>query len=316
MSALADRLKDSIRKFDAELMYWLEGTAAIMHVAGHGSKLNTFRLGREYNRPPAVTLEVKRDRQFMVGLVISRPKNGKLVYDQVLGHWDLGVPIHPDGPLNENNPQHRRVAAWGLQLLKALLQTANALRRGAVLDSAMAMPRVFVPFSSGEERINAAARAEFPDAVIDYQTVPGQTLVESRIAYATDVARAIDNDTALEDFRPVLGQHIPNPFRFVSQIKSTDGTRTFAVKKIQPDAPPDVFHAARRFIGGAYESGATDADIVTAAQNLQQDLYLSLFSKIQVVAVESLVELPAPYAGLAIPPIDWRKHKNQILVEA
>jgi len=316
MSALADRLRSEIRKFDSEVMYWLEGTAAIMHVAGHGSKLNTFRRGREYNRPPAVTLEVKSDRQFMVGLVISRPKNGKLVYDQVLGHWDLGVPIHPDGPLNENNPQHRRVAAWGLQLLKALLQTANALRKGAALDSAMAMPRVFVPFSSGEERINTKAHADFPDAVVDCQTIPGQTLVESRIAYATDVARAIDNDTALEDFRPVLGQYIPNPFRFVSQIKLADGAQTFAVKKIQAGAPSDVFHSARRFIGRAYESGATDEDIVTAAQNLQQDLYLSLFSKIQVVPVETLVELPAPYAGLALPPIAWRKHKNQMLVDA
>lgn len=315
MSALADRVKDAINKFDAELLYWLEGTASIMHVAGIGAKLDTFRHGREYSRPPAVTMEIKQNNQFMLGLVISRPKNGKLVYDKVLGYWDMAVPIHADGPLNENNPKHRRVAAWGLQLLKALLTTGNALRSGTQLDSAVAMPRVLVPFSSGEERIDAEAHQSFPDALVDYQTIPGKTLVDSRVTFPADTARAIDNNTALEDFRPVLGQHIPNPFRFASSVQSADGHK-FALSEIRQDASREVFNAARRFIGRGYESGATDADIVNAAHSPHQDMYLSLFSKIQVVPVETLVELPAPYAGFAVPPTAWRKHKNQIAVEA
>lgn len=317
MSALAERQIDLVRKFDEEMFYWLDGNVAAMHVAGVGGKLDQLRRGREANRPPIVTLEPRRNGQIMLGLVVSRPKNGRFVYDTVLGHWDMTVPIRTGGPLNEAKPRHRRVASWGLQLLRAMLDYGRALRDGTVKSAAvMAMPRVMIPYPAGEEKIDPIQQRVTLDALIDTQTLPGTTLVDSRIAPSADVSRAIDNDTALEDFRPVMGQSVPNPFRFVDKIRSVDGDQFIPLSKIYSGATPEILAAARRFLGRGIDGGASDADIASAAINTQQNMLLSLFSKIQVLPVELLTELPEPYAGQAMPPVAWRTNKNKAFTTA
>lgn len=313
MSSLADRQIDLVRQFNDELSYWVDGAAAVMHTAGVGGKLNEFRRGREANRPPCVTLEPRRNGQLMLGLVVSRPKNGKLVYDTVLGHWDLSVPIRRGGALNEDKPRHRRVASWGLQLMRAMLDYGRAVKIGqaTINNAAMIMPRVFVPFAHGSEKIDREAQRLLVDAVVDSQSVAGKTLVDSRIVPAAETARAIDNDTALEDFRPVLGQVIRNPFRYAQTIRSGDGETMIPLSQIYAGAHPEILAAARGFLGRNVEGGATDDDIVSAAANPQQDMTLSLFSRVQILPVEMLTELPEPYAGHALPPVTWRAHKNR-----
>lgn len=314
MSALANRQLELVRRFDDELLYWLDGVVGVMHVAGVGGKLNELRRGREANRPPCVTLEPRRNGQLMLGLVVSRPKNGRFVYDTVLGHWDLSVPIRPGGPLNESKPRHRRVASWGLQLLRWLADYGRGVRDGSNANTAvMAMPRVLVPFACGAEKINASARQMFPDALIDSQLVAGKTLVDAKIVPSAEVAKAIDNDTALEDFKPVLGQTVPNPFRYGAAITAETGA-PIPLSAIYAGASPEILSAARRFVGRERASGASDADLSFAAANPQQDMPLSLFSKIQAVSVELLSELPEPYAGSVVPPVAWRAHKNRPLV--
>jgi hypothetical protein len=312
MSALAAKQIELIQQFNDELVYWLDGSIALMHVGGVGCTLQEFRTGREANRPPCVTLEPRRNGQMMLGLVVSRPKNGQLVYDSVLGHWDLSTPIRKRGPLNLDNPRHRRVASWGLQLLRFMLDFGHKLRTGqaTINGLTLTMPRVLVPFTAGSEKIDPTRRKEFPSALIDYQTVSGKTLVDSRIVPPTEVSRAIDNNTALEDFRPVLGQSAPNPFRYMTGVRLTDD-RVVPLAKITESAGDEVLNAARGCLGRGYASGASDADIVDAAANPQRAMQLSLFSKIQVLPVETVTDLPAPYAGQVMPPVDWRANKNQ-----
>lgn len=312
MSSLANRQMELVRRLDSELLYWLDGVVSVMHVGGVGGKLNELRRGREANRPPCVTLEPRRNGQLMLGLVVSRPKNGRFVYDTVLGHWDLSTPIRHGGPLNESKPRHRRVASWGLQMLRWLADYGRQVRDGkaSVNNAVMAMPRVLVPFARGEEKIDFLAKQTFPDATIDAQSVAGKTLVDARIVSDAEVAKSIDNDTALEDFRPVLGQEVANPFRHGLPIRTEAGAMV-ALSDIYEGASPEILTAARRFVGRNIEGGATDADLANAASNPQQDMRLSLFSKIQAVPVEMLAELPEPYAGQAIPPVAWRAHKNR-----
>ncbi|NDD53130.1 hypothetical protein EBZ39_04485 [bacterium] len=274
MSTLADRQIELVQKFDDEMLYWLDGVVSKMHVSGVGEKLDHFRKGREPNRPPCVTLEPRRNGQLMLGLVVSRPRNGRFVYDTVLGHWDLSVPIRPHGLLNENKPRHRRVASWGLQLLRGLLEYGRRVKNNEPRTLAMAMPRVLVPFNSGEERIDPSKRAEHPDALVDYQSVGGKTLIDAKIAYRADTARAIDNDEVFEDFRPVMGQCVPNPFRHAKEIRSADGTKMIPLSRINSAASEDILAAARRFIGRGLESGATDTDIVLAANAPDQNMFL------------------------------------------
>lgn len=312
MSALAKRQIELVQQLDAELRYWLDGVVGVMHVGGVGGKLNELRRGREANRPPCVTLEPRRNGQIMLGLVVSRPKNGRFVYDTVLGHWDLSVPIRHGGPLNESKPRHRRVVSWGLQMLRWLADYGRNVRDGRssmTSPAAMIMPRVLIPFAHGAERVNSISQQMFPDALVDAQSVAGKTLIDSRIVPDDEVANAINNDAALEDFRPVLGQTIANPFRFRSALHLDTG-KMVSLSEIYEGAHPDILLAARKAVGRSFESGATDSDIVAAANNPQKDMQLSLFSKIQAVPVELLAELPEPYAGHALPPVNWHTPKN------
>lgn len=50
---------------------------------------------------------------------------------------------------------------------------------------------------------------------------------------------------------------------------------------------------------------ATDADLLRAARNPSERLILSRLSVTQIVAVDDLHALPAPYAGDFLPPLDW-----------
>lgn len=54
---------------------------------------------------------------------------------------------------------------------------------------------------------------------------------------------------------------------------------------------------------------ATDADLLRAARNPSERLFLSRLSVTQLVSVDDLHALPAPYAGDFLPPLDWEPPK-------
>ena len=218
MATIEERQRQLVKQFDAEIVYLLDGVAAKMDTAGLGQSLQNLRKGKEPTRPPAVTLEPTRTG-LMLGLVISRPKNGRLVYDKVLGRWDFTVPIRPRGPLDSTNPMHRRAAFWACDMAERLLSYARQVRAGNAPELQPAVfPRLLVPFYAGEEQIDPAKQASNPDALIDRTSMPGLSLVDARIAVEDFVARSINENMAWEDHRPVLGQMVPNPFRDMSTI--------------------------------------------------------------------------------------------------
>jgi hypothetical protein len=307
--SLSVKQRELVQKFDEEALYWLDGITGVINTSGVGGSLVSLRRGREPNRPVTVTLEPTRAGRLWLGLTVSRPRNGKFVYDTVLGRWDLATPIRRGGPLNENKPRHRRVAVWGLQLLRAMINASEQIKAGADPVTSLVVPRVFIPFAVGSERVDSAKLAAHPDAVIDSQRVTGKTLVDAIVARDADVSRAIDDDSALEDFSPVLGQKVPNPFRLTSAVRD-EKDNPIPVSKIQTTADSEIMAAARRFLGRGLSGGATDIDIITAAQNVGDDMTLSLFSRVQLVSTEALSNLPDPYAGSAIPPINWQITKK------
>ena len=115
MATIEERQRSLVSQFDSEIVYLLDGVAAKMDTAGLGQSLQHFRKGKEPTRPPAVTLEPTRTG-LMLGLVISRPKGGRMVYDRTLGRWDFTVPIRPRGPLDATNAMHRRAATLQLRV--------------------------------------------------------------------------------------------------------------------------------------------------------------------------------------------------------
>lgn len=218
MATIEERQRQLVSQFDAEIVYLLDGVAAKMDTAGLGKSLQSLRKGKEPTRPPAVTLEPTRTG-LMLGMVISRPANGRMVYDKTLGRWDFTVPLRPRGPLDATNAMHRRAAHWACSMAESLLTYARQVKAGNAPELQPAVfPRILVPFYTGEEQIDSAKQALNPDALIDRTSMPGLSLVDARIAVDNFVARAIDENMAWEDHRPVLGQTVPNPFRDMSTI--------------------------------------------------------------------------------------------------
>lgn len=297
MPRLEVRQHELVRQFDDEARYMIEGLAAVMHVGGVGASLTTMRRGREANRPPAVTLEPRADGTLMLGLVISRPKNGKIVYGDVLSQWDLMEPAGVGNRLDMRSPRHRRALLWGFQLLRALLDhKRRILAKTATEAPKPVMPRVLVQFPSGRAVLDQQKQAEFPNLGIDSNSLKGSDLVDSRVARDSDIQNAINNDTALEDFSPILGSTISNPF--------------YNFHRSDFSGEAELLAAARRHMGRGTSNGATDLDILSALEHIGKPMRLSLFSTIQVVPVESLSDLPAPYGGSMLPPVNWLLQKT------
>jgi len=61
---------------------------------------------------------------------------------------------------------------------------------------------------------------------------------------------------------------------------------------------------------------ATDADLLRAAENPAGPLYLSRLSATQICSVETLQELPAPYCGEFLPPLDWEPPRRRAAAQA
>ena len=228
MAPIEERQRSLVSQFDAEIVYLLDGVAAKMDTAGLGQSLQTFRKGKEPTRPPAVTLEPTRTG-LMLGLVISRPKNGRMVYDRTLGRWDFTVPIRPRGPLDATNAMHRRAAFWACDMAERLLGYARQVKSGNAEELQPAVfPRILVPFYTGEEQICSIKQAAMPDAMIDRVSMPGLSLVDARIAVESFVARSIDENMAWEDHRWVAAtKKLPTNRVFARVITST----------ISPDGP-------------------------------------------------------------------------------
>lgn len=206
-TTLQKRQQELLQKFDAETVYLLDGLTAVEYAAGLGGRLDTFRKGREPNRPPVVTLEARRDGLFL-GLVVSRPRNGRMMYDSVLGCWDFSIPLR-HSPLNMKVPQHRRAAFWAVNLAEKLLDVASEIKAASVNPATpLQWPTLLVPFKTGEEKIDITKQQACPDATIDAQSRPGFTLVDARIAVERFVADAVNTDEILEDYRPVVGEFV------------------------------------------------------------------------------------------------------------
>lgn len=363
MATIENKQRAVVGEFTQELIATLDGVTACTHVAGIGEKFGRFRRGREATRPPVVTLEPTRQGLFL-GLVVSRPSNGRLAYSKVLGRWDFANPIRAGGPLDATIPSHRRAAFWAVDMAERLLAFGRARLAGTAEPLSPAVfPRILIPFKPGEEKVDQQKFAKNQTAFVS-QT-HDRSLVDAAIVVEDEVARAIDENRALEDHRPVLGQQVKNPLgqmtslpfavqnpargilarhnvsradavsqelldRMVHELlaETTNTTAqnvTFSDEDVfsaflKTDAPivgrisfseavcslSDVqLIAAARAAIGTLAGSMSDEDVLTAVHKPQQDMTISYRSRIQIVPVESLQSPPWPYAGSALPPVNW-----------
>jgi len=250
LMTLEKRQQSVLQQFDAGTISALEGVVATEYAAGLGGRLNELRRGREPNRPPLVTLEARGDGLWL-GLVVSRPRNGRMLYDKVLGCWDFSIPLR-GGPLNVKIPQQRRAAFWAVNLAQKLLSAASCACSGGVTTTPMRWPQLLVPFKSGQEKIDSTKHAAQPDARVDTETQPGFTLVDASIVVEQSVTAAIDSDAILEDYGQVAGEFVAKAGRQqrhpLTQLVSVESLQNPPWPYGGSGLPPVNWRPARRFV--------------------------------------------------------------------
>lgn len=86
---------------------------------------------------------------------------------------------------------------------------------------------------------------------------------------------------------------------------------------VQEIANERVVEAMRKAAGSSRAAlEATSEDLLRAAQNPHDPLFLSRLSVTQIVAADSLHELPAPYAGWFLSQPDWTPPRRRVSVAA
>jgi hypothetical protein len=207
-------------------------------IAGEGRTFDTpYRRFGDVTRPGVLSLEVTSNGGLILSLSICRPENGVPVFE-TYGKWDFWAPISKSGrgpQLNLNKPKHRLNVKRACDMLHKLCDFGYSDKRGEnpQLDPCR-WPDVLIPFSTGsavidEDKLTALAIQKAPAELIEqmreqlrveYVRQNGATtLVNAAIVPDNEVAAAVRQDRALEDYTPVLGAADRNTLSDISHVQ-------------------------------------------------------------------------------------------------
>jgi hypothetical protein len=133
----------------------------------------------------------------------------------------------------------------------------------------------------------------------------------------TDVCDQETMDRVVADFRRevVLGERLTEEEVLYALCNPTSlVTCKRGVEEISDDRVAAAMRAAAGNSRAAME--ATNDDLIRAARNPEEPLFLSRLSVTQIVAAESLHDLPAPYSGWLLPKPDWQPARRRAGVHA
>lgn len=224
---LVTRQTQLLQEF-AGLSSALSGVVAMLWLPGLRQRFNGPRAVRG-TRPLCVALEVKENDGLILSGAISRPKNGKLLFD-VIFKYDFCQPMCDVPAGNALSVKNEVVAGRGLNLLQSLVQFGQKKVRGSRADvESPRWPNYLVPFNHGEETYDNEKLGKLADSMdtafqplykerlkqemTDKKTVPGSVLVNAAIVPDELISRALASELGYEDYQPVLGVSHWNPVR-------------------------------------------------------------------------------------------------------
>lgn len=217
-----------------------EGLVAVHWLAGEKRNFNTpYRRFGDQTRPSAIVLEVTRNAGLTLSVAMPiADRTGKVILE-TLGKWDFRAPISNDGfgsQLCSRKQKHRLNAKRGCDLLHKICDYGFADKRGEQVSFLPCRwPTVYIPVNDyvcvDEDKLTAMALQNAPEELFEtyrrklresvVRQIGDKTYIDVSALPAADsptVAEAIRNDSAIEDFSPVLGDYDRNPFGAVKDL--------------------------------------------------------------------------------------------------
>jgi len=308
-----------VQQFD-RIGHLVEGLAAVSWLPGEARTFDDpIRYGLEEIRPLAVILETMAEGGLTVSIAISRPCNGRLVF-VTQGKWDFRAPIIPGGRMAQmdlNKTHHRVLATRAIDAMHRLLDYGFACKRGeAPVLAKPAWPSVLtMPNGRFVEDYTPVLGAQDRNPLVSVREMtvrlpnPAAKILARRGLESLDQA---EKDPALfEELAAEIRSSAPDMEFSESAVceallnPEAPVTVGVDIKSVIADKPADAAHYLRRQVSRRVASEATDQELIVAALNPEQPLVMNRLSSIQLCDIADWQDMPAPYTGAFLAPIDW-----------
>jgi hypothetical protein len=330
MHLISDIQVKMINQFD-RIGHLVEGLAAVSWLPGEGRTFDdTIRYGYDEVRPLAVVLETTANGGLTCSLAISRPHKGRLVF-VTHGKWDFRAPIVPGGRMQQmdlNNPQHRLNATRAIDALHKILDFGFACKRGEapvlaqpVWPDVLTLPNGrfvedYAPVLGAQDRNPLGAVREIAVKIPN----PAAKILARR---GMDSAAQAEKDPALfEELAAEIRSAAPDMELSESAVcealldPDAPVSVSVDIKAAINTRPADAAQYLRRQVSRRVASEATDQELLVAALNPEQPLVMKRLSAVQLCDIADWQDMPAPYAGAFLSPVDWKPSSKFSVLDA
>lgn len=309
-----------VQQFD-RIGHLVEGLAAVSWLPGEGKTFDdTVRYGYDAVRPLAVVLETTAHGGLTCSIAISRPHKGRLIF-VTHGKWDFRAPIVPGGRMQQmdlSNPQHRLNATRAIDALHKVLDYGFALKRGE--EPTLQAPRWpdvislpngrfvedYTPVLGAQDRNPLGAVQEIKVTIPN----PAAKILARR---GLESAAQAEKDPALfEELAAEIRSSAPDmelsEAAVCEALLDPDAPVSVSVdiKTAAASRPADAAQYLRRQVSRRVANEATDQELIVAALNPDRPLVMNRLSAVQLCDIADWQDMPAPYAGSLLAPVDWK----------
>ncbi len=309
-----------VQQFD-RIGHLAEGLAAVSWLPGEGRDFSdSIRYGYDEIRPLAVVLETTANGGLTCSLAISRPHKGRLVF-VTHGKWDFRAPIVPGGrqqQMDLSNPQHRLNAKRAIDALHKVLDYGFAVKRGEapklaqpIWPDVMALPNGrfvedYAPVLGAQDR---NALGTVPAITVRIPNPAAKILARRGLE---SVEQAERDPALFEELAAEIRSSSPDMELSESAVceelldPSSAVTVSVDIKTAVATRPADAAAYLRRQVSRRAANAATDHELLIAALNPDQPLVMKRLSAVQLCDIADWQDMPEPYAGAILAPVDWK----------
>lgn len=303
------------------VVHYLGGVVAGMWLPGIDSTFDSpvRRIGGR--RPVFLTLEVCDNGSLNFTGAISRFRSNKLVFSPIFA-YDVSMPFTRRGGGRVLPANNLILARRANDLLAALISYGRDMSYGVhAALSFPAFPKVICD-SSGTlfEDYSPVLGLALPNPAAELAQVPVSRPNPAAKILAQHGLATIDGCTAeqflqvVTEFRAQFPEFDVETKDIVTALKAPDCGFYFSVpfETALAHAPQDTVNAMRLALSPRYRADAGYTDLLLAAKNPKDRLYISRLSAIQIFTVDDAQDLPEDYSGTVLAPVNWVPPESKI----
>ena len=302
-----------LRRFES-VSHYLGGVVAGMWLPGIDSTFDSpvRRIGGR--RPVFLTLEVSDSGSLNFTGAISRFRSDKFVFSPIFA-YDVSMPFTRRGGGRVLPANNLILARRANDLLAALISYGRDMAYGVHATlSPPSFPKVICD-SSGTlfEDYSPVLGLALPNPARDLASVPvSRPNPTAKILAQHGLETIAGCDPAqlsqiMAEFRAHFPEFEINARDVGTALARPENGFSFSVPfdTALAHAPQETVNAMRLAISPRYRSDAGYTDLMLAAKNPSDRLYISRLSAIQIFTVDDVQDLPEEYGGTVLAPIDW-----------